>query len=77
MKLTFLTATLRAAYAAATAAVPTKTAREVLRNVLLTSSVDGCKIISSDRRDRICVRPGLDSLRARRRLHVGGVRRRH
>lgn len=48
MKLTFSTATLRAAYAAATAAVPTKTAREVLRNVLLISSVDGCKIIGSD-----------------------------
>jgi len=48
MRLTFQTAQLKAAYAAAAAAIPTRTTKDILKCVLLQSTQHGCRLIGGD-----------------------------
>ena len=48
MHLTFQTTQLKSAYTAAAAAVPTKTAKDVLKRILLQSTPTGCRLVGGD-----------------------------
>ena len=48
MRLSFQTAQLKAAYAAAAAAIPTRTTKDILKCVLLQSTQHGCRLIGGD-----------------------------
>ena len=48
MHLTFQTSQLKSAYSAAAAAIPTKTAKDVLKSILLQSTPTGCRLVGGD-----------------------------
>jgi len=48
MHLTFQTPQLKSAYTAAAAAIPTKTAKDILKSILLQSTPTGCRLVGGD-----------------------------